>query len=327
MPTIYFNEQAVECAENESVLDALIRHKIDAPHACQAGVCQTCMLRCREGDIPADAQSKLKPNLQTLGYFLSCQCRPQSDMHIELPDSKQLYVSARLLEKTALSPSVTRLRLQTATPLYYHAGQFINIKRHDGVIRSYSLASLPNEDAFLELHVRRMPDGDLSNWLADQFAVNDSIDIEGPVGDCFYSSENTQQPILLVGSGTGLAPLVGVLRDALHNHHSGPIKIYHGAFNQQELYLQQQLSALAAKAANVEYHSIITGEMPEDQVLKGQGCDQALNDNPDLKGWKVYLCGAPAMVKSLQQRAYLAGAAMQDIHTDPFETRYMQKAE
>lgn len=325
MPTIFFNEQAVECAENESVLDALIRHKIDAPYSCQAGICQTCMLRCSEGEIPAEAQSELKPNLRTLGYFLSCQCKPQSDMRVELPDSKQLYVSARLLEKTALSPTVTRLRLQTATPMYYHAGQFINLKRDDGVIRSYSLASLPSEDPFLELHVKRMPDGDLSNWLADQFEAGNSIDIEGPVGDCFYSCENKKQPILLVGSGTGLAPLIGVVRDALHNNHTGPIKIYHGAFNQQELYLNQQLNELAAQAPNVEYHSIITGEMPEEIVLKGQGCDQALSDNPDLKGWKVYLCGAPAMVKSLQQRVYLAGVAMQDIHTDPFETRDMHK--
>lgn len=325
MPKIIFDENHLECEEGESVLDALIRYDIEAPYSCKVGVCQTCMMRCTQGSVPAVSQQELKPNLRKQGYFLSCQCIPEDDIHVELPDSKQLYITAELIEKQQLSPTVYRFRLQTAVPLYYHAGQFVNVKRADGVIRSYSLASLPDEDNFLELHVKRMPDGDMSNWMADEFKVGDSIEIEGPVGECFYNSETSEQPILLVGSGTGMAPLIGVVRDALHNNHNGPIHIYHGVYNNEELYLDKEMKALMKKSDNVTYQSCITGNMPEETVLKGRACDIALADNPKLNGWKVFICGAPSMVKSMQQRVYLAGASLQDINTDPFETRELRK--
>lgn len=325
MTKLTFNQQDIECRPGESVLDALLRNNIDAPYSCRAGICQTCIMVCTDGKVPPDAQHELKPNLRSQGYFLSCQCKPDGDMQIKLPDSDKLFVLAELIEKEALSPTVFRLRLRTATPLYYHAGQFINLRRSDGLMRSYSLASLPSEDNWLELHVKRMDGGQMSNWIADQFSVGESIEIEGPVGDCFYNSNTQEQPILLVGSGTGLAPLIGVVRDALHHQHMGPIYIYHGAFNQQELYLDKQLKELAEAHEQVHYQSCITGEMPEETVLQGRACDIALTNHPQLNGWQVYICGAPAMVRSVQQRAYLAGASMKDIHVDPFETRDLRK--
>ncbi len=325
MPRIQFNKHDIECRPGESVLDALIRHNIDAPYSCRTGICQTCMMRSTQGNVPPDSQHALKLNLRKQGYFLACQCKPDGDMEVQLPESEKLFVNAELIEKQALSPTVYRLRLQTATPLYYHAGQFLNLKRSDGLMRSYSLASLPSEDDWLELHVKRMDNGLMSNWLADEFNVGDSIEIEGPIGDCFYAGEMQQQPLLLVGSGTGLAPLIGVVRDALHHRHDAPIHIYHGAFSQQELYLDQQLKQLAEQHEQLHYQSCITGEMPEETVLQGHACDIALTNHPHLSGWQVYVCGAPAMVKSMQQRAYLAGASMQDIHIDPFETRDLRQ--
>lgn len=327
MAEVRFNERRLQCEEGESVLDTLLRNNIEVPYSCKNGVCQTCMMHCTQGSVPTASQKELKPNLRKQGFFLSCQCKAEADIQVELPDSKQLYVVAELIEKQQLSPTVYRLRLQTATPLYYHAGQFINVKRADGVVRSYSLASLPSEDNALELHVKTMNNGVMSNWLADEFAVGDSIEIDGPIGDCFYSSEMNEQPILLVGSGTGLAPLVGVLRDAIHNNHSGEINIYHGAYNKEELYLDEELRALITKTETINYHACITGEMPEETVQAGRACDIALSDNPKLNGWQIFICGAPSLVKSMQQRAYLAGAAMQNIHTDPFETKELRNEE
>ena len=325
MPKIIFDGKHLDSNEGESVLDTLIRNDIDVPYSCKAGVCQTCMMRCTSESIPPASQQELKPNLQKQGYFLSCKCNPENDMHVELTDSNKLYVSAELISKQQLSPTVFCLRLQTATPLYYHAGQFINIKRTDGIIRSYSLASLPSEDNFLELHIKRMENGVMSNWLADEFEVGDSIKIEGPIGDCFYCSESSEQPILLVASGTGLAPLIGIVRDALHNKHDGPIYLYHGAYNNEELYLDKELKILTAKHGNVHYKSCITGAIPEETVLKGRACDIALSDHPKLNGWQIYICGAPSMVKFMQQRVYMAGASLQNIHTDPFETKDLRK--
>jgi len=325
MSEVSFNDHRYLCKDGESVLDTLIRHEIDVPYSCKTGVCQTCIMRCRQGSVPPSAQSELKPNLRTQGYFLSCQCIPEENIEIELPDSKQLYVTAILIKKQQLSPMVYRLRLQTAVPLSYHPGQFINVKRNDGLIRNYSLASLPGEDNWLELHVKRMQNGIMSNWLIDKLSVGDSVDIEGPSGSCFYSREMNGNPLLLVGSGTGLAPLTGIIRDAIHNNHTGPIHIYHGAYSSEELYLDKKLKRLMETSANINYKACITGDMPEKTVQQGRACDIALADNPVLNGWQVFICGAPSLIKSLQQRAYLAGASLQDIHTDSFETKELRK--
>lgn len=325
MSEVFFNDHRFLCNDDESVLDALIRHEVDVPYSCKTGVCQTCMMRCTQGNVPPSAQSELKPNLRTQGYFLSCQCIPEENIEIEMPDSKQLYVTAELIEKQQLSPMVYRLRLQTAVPFSYHAGQFINLKRTDGLIRSYSLASLPDEDSWLELHVKRMQNGVMSNWLTDEFLVGDSVDIEGPIGSCFYSKEMNENPLLLVGSGTGLAPLIGIIRDAIHNNHSVPIHIYHGAYSKEELYLDKDLKRLMETSDNIYYKACVTGDMPEKTVQSGRACDIALVDNPVLNGWQVFICGAPSLIKSMQQRAYLAGASLQDIHTDSFETKELRK--
>lgn len=326
MAEISFNNQRLQSEDGESVLDALLRNNIEVPYSCKAGVCQTCMMRCTQGSVPAESQQELKPNLQKQGFFLSCRCHPEKDIQVELADSRQLYISAKLIEKQQLSPTVYRLYLQTAVPIYYHAGQFVNVKRSDGIIRSYSLASLPSEDNLLELHVKRMENGVMSNWLIDEFNVGDAVDIEGPIGDCFYSNEMNGQALLLVASGTGAAPLLGIIRDAMHNNHTGAINIYHAAYNEEELYLDDELTAFMNSHENINYHACITEGMAEETVLNGHACDIALANHPDLNDWQVFLCGSPAMVKSLQQRAFLAGASLQNIHTDPFETKELRHA-
>jgi len=58
--------------------------------------------------------------------------------------------------------------------------------------------------------------------------------------------------------------------------------------------------------------------MAEDFVVSGRACERALSEHPDLKNWQVFICGVPAMVKFMQQRAYLGGASMQNIHSGPF---------
>ena len=84
----------------------------------------------------------------------------------------------------------------------------------DGLARSYSIASLLTDDS-LELHVRVLPEGRMSQWLASTARVGHADGDPGPSGDCFYTAGREDQPLLLAGTGTGLAPLFGIARDAL----------------------------------------------------------------------------------------------------------------
>ena len=224
---IRFGGADYDCAPGETVLDALLRHGLALAHSCRKGVCLSCALRAPDGSVPAEAQAGLRPTLAAQGYFLSCLFAPESDVSVAACDDA-LFGRARVTSVDHIGPIVARVRLDPATPLHYRAGQFINLRRSDGVTRSYSLASVPGLDRDLELHAKRLPGGVMSNWIHDQLQPGDDVDIGGPNGASYYLSGRPEQSMLLVGNGTGLAPLYGIAREALRDGHSGPIHLYHG---------------------------------------------------------------------------------------------------
>ncbi len=320
MTTIGFRGKEYVCRPDETVLECLLREGVEAPSSCRSGVCQTCMMRAVEGQPPAASQEGIKDTLKAQGYFLACVCKPTEDLSVVLSsEDGQSYVPAEVVEKTVLADEIIRLRLRPQTALSYHAGQFINLRRDDGLVRSYSLASLPESEELLELHVRVLPDGQMSQWVETTLSVGQQVAVEGAHGSCFYTpGGNTNQPLLLVGTGTGLAPLWGILRDALAQGHAGPIHLFHGSYTPQGLYLVDELKALAESHDNVTYYPCADVADAGNGVMVGRVHELALQSIPDLQGWRIYLCGHPGMVEGMKKSAFLAGASLSDIYSDPF---------
>jgi NAD(P)H-flavin reductase len=224
-----------------------------------------------------------------------------------------------LVAKQNASADVCRLLFRSARPFDYRAGQFVNLRRADGLTRSYSLASVPGLDQTLELHIRRYPDGAMSRWLYDEAKVGQTMHVIGPHGSCFYLPGRPEQPLLLIGTGTGLAPLLGIVRDALGGGHEGPIRLYHASHRGEGLYARRQLRELARRHPNFEFVASISGPTDDPSVVRGRADDLALSAHPSLAGMRVFACGLPAMVRSVRKGAYLAGAALTDILADAFE--------
>jgi len=318
VPSIIYQGKRYQCRESETVLDAMMRQGVPLAFSCRNGICHVCLMRCNAGTVTESAQAGIKDSLRQLGYFLPCRCVPQDDLEIAPPRQDDLYFPAQVVAKDMLTPSICRILLEPATHLDYHPGQFINLRGSDGTARSYSLASLP-ADYFLELHIRRRQNGHLSNWIFDTLQVNDEVEIHGPSGDNFYQATNPNQPMLLIATGTGLAPLWGVLRHALDCGHCGPIHLYHGSRSAGDLYLHQALKELQAGHANLHYQACVSGlEVPEG--FRAARADQAaLTDHPSLRGWRVHISGIPAMVFSVTDSVLRAGAARNEVCADPFE--------
>lgn len=327
MANIIFDEESYPAHANETVLDTLLRHQINTPYSCLKGTCNTCMLVCKKGEVPEQSIKGLKNTQIERGYFLACQCTPEGDMEVDSINDTSLFGKARVIEKTFLSPDICRLVISVAAPFGYHPGQFINLRNSEGVIRSYSIASLPSEDGSLEMHVKKMPEGAVSTWIFDQLSVDDEIEVVGPYGDCFYIPGQPERSLLLVGSGTGLAPLVGIIRDALANRHTGSIKLYHGDPEPEGLYMHDELTQLANEFENFEYFPCIhesSGEVPRN-MFSGFSIDLALAENSDLSHTMIYLCGSPIMVDRGRKAAYLQGASLSEIYSDAFINRELRK--
>lgn len=318
MAKITYKGVTYHSRDNESILDAFQRQGVSIPFSCRSGICQVCMQRCVRGSVPKKAQAGLRESLRRRGYFLPCKCVPQEDIEMAPPREEDLFVPAVVQVKELLAPDVCRLLIEPSTGFVYYAGQSLQIRRADGLARSYSLASLPDEDPYLEIHVKRVPGGIMSNWIFDELAEGAEIEIYGPAGESYYLlREMSDKDLLFIATGTGAGPVVGVVQDALNNRHRGEIHIYHGSRTAAGLYEHEQLRALAAKHTNVHYTGCLSGEdMPG--TARGRAHEVAFAAHRELRDWHVFLYGRPEMVEAAVQQALAAGAAENAIHADAF---------
>jgi ferredoxin len=127
MTEIVYQDENITLDQDELVLDALTRHDHAIPFGCRGGACQSCLMVADQGEIPEAAQVGLSDTQKKLNYFLSCQCRPQQDMKVRLPNQSALQIEGEVLDKTFLTDQVVRLRVKAE--LAYHPGQYVNLWR------------------------------------------------------------------------------------------------------------------------------------------------------------------------------------------------------
>lgn len=318
MPKVVFEGREFVTEPNETLLLCLIRHGVSVDYSCKAGICQTCLMVAVKGVPTETSQNGLKDALKARNYFLPCVCVPSGDMEVARGDDNLISEETTVNSVEPLNAEVVRLRLKRPANYSYFPGQFLNLHNDQHVSRSYSLASLAEGEDFLELHIRRVPGGKVSEWVHSGLKAGDTVRISQANGDCFYLPGRPEQPLLLIGTGTGLAPLFGILREAIRQGHRGPIHLYHGSSTEDRLYLCDALEAISKEHSNFHYHPCVSrGETPGG-VAVGRANDNALDDHSNLSGWRIFLCGREDMVKATKQRAFLAGASLQDIYADPF---------
>lgn len=321
MTRVVYQGESFEISESETLLDGLLAQGAEVPYGCKTGACQTCLLKCIEGEIPATAQKGLRESQVLTRHLLACQCQPLGPITVVPPQSEGQQVAAEVTGLRRLNDQIMELELVLERAFPYRAGQFLRLYHPEGHSRCYSLASVPGLDHSLVLHIREYPDGLLSHWVHHELAVGQRVFVSEPSGECFYIPSHPEQPLLLIGTGSGLAPLYGIAKDALAQWHRGGIHLYHGSRTARGLYLEDELNRLMAQHPHFHYYPCLSGEadslMPP--LKKGRASDIALREHPDLTGWRVYLCGNGAMVQTAQMQAFLSGALLKEIHIDAFD--------
>jgi NAD(P)H-flavin reductase/ferredoxin len=334
MSHVTLNTSSYETLDGESVLDCLLRHEQAIPHACKTGVCQSCLVKVVKGTLSPKAVAGLKPTLQAAGYALACQWVPsQEDVELLLTDAQTDAAPVVIRELQRLNPTVMRVALEFAgndQRFSSRPGQYLNLINPSGVVRSYSIASDYEQDGCLELHVADTAQGQFTRWLFDEARPGMQLHARGPAGDCFYLPESNKDfPMLLVGTSTGLAPLYGIVRDALRQGHRGPITLLHGGSSTGRLYYINELQALNVKYPGFTYQPLVLNNDGKDpRICQGDITQVTLQQlNPaTLAHQRVYLCGAPEFVQSLRKQVFMKGVRSSHIHCDAFVTRKVEAA-
>jgi NAD(P)H-flavin reductase/ABC-type phosphate/phosphonate transport system substrate-binding protein/polyferredoxin/ferredoxin len=313
---VRFKDRTFEWSSGESLLDCLERNQVDVASSCRSGACHSCLVKVTEGPISPVAQLGLKETWKQQRLCLACVSTEPANVTIA-PSDTSVQVRATVVHKQSLGRDVVRLRLAPQAAFPVRAGQFINLTRPDGLTRSYSVASLES-DGHVELHVRIVPDGKMSQYVKGELKSDEQLSIRGPTGDCFYVEGRPDQPLLLVGTGTGLAPLVGIARDALARKHRGSIALIHGGRGPEDLYLDVELRQLAKRHPNFRYLPTLSQAEPMPGTASGRVDKVIAEQFPNLTGFRVFLCGSPPMVRDARALAYKQGAALDDILADAF---------
>lgn len=316
---ICYNQQRLRIDYGQSLLEAALQHNLSIANSCRSGICQTCLVKITEGDIPPDAQKGLNHQQIQQNFALACQLKPQAFLNLESID-QQNFAMSQVVGHDKLNKDVLRLRLQVKQA--FNPGQYLTIWQNEYCGRPYSIASL-NQENILEFHIKRHESGQVSRWLHDEIVPGAELTISDAKGQCFYHPGLGGKTILLIGSGTGLAPLWGICRDALQQNHDQAIHLVTVNRKVSDLYLHTQLKILAAEYARFSYQAILTDDEYPD-CFSGNVLDHLQLQYSKLQNWCIFICGAPKLVQKLQRQCFVNGASLGDIFTDPFLTRYDQ---
>ncbi|WP_263145201.1 iron-sulfur-binding ferredoxin reductase [Pseudomonas sp. RIT-PI-AD] len=308
MPELRVGDRCWQVAAGSDLLDALNQAGCRIPFSCRAGSCQACLVRCLEGE-PADARPEaLDPLRRAQGWRLACQCRVVADLRVEAFDPRRDGMPAEVAAADWLAPDILRLRLRPERPLRYVAGQHLLLWSDQGVARPYSLASLPGEDPWLEFHLDCRAAGAFCA-RARHLLPGDGLRLGALGGGALrYEPDWQERPLLLLASGTGLAPLWSLLREALRQAHSGPIRLIHLAREPAGHYLAEPLRALAAR------HPQLSVELPCAADLPAVLAEFRLVPRRTL----ALLCGHPERIEGVARQLYLAGLPRSNLLAEAF---------
>ena len=306
---------AFEVVRDEAILPAAIRAGVGLPYGCRDGACGSCKCRLLEGRVIHGVhQAKaLSAAEEQAGWILTCCATPQTDCVVEARtvagagEYPPLKMPARVasLARPAADVVVMKLQLPANVAFKYRAGQYLEFILRDGSRRSYSMANAPEQlgsPPAIELHLRHMPGGKFTDQVFATMKEKDILRVEGPFGS-FFLREDSAKPIVLLASGTGLAPIKAIVEHLRAAAISRPATLYWGCRSQADLYQHDWALAAAAAMPNLRYLPVLSEARPEDawQGRTGFVHQAVMADLPDLSGHEVYACGAPVMVEAAER--------------------------
>jgi propane monooxygenase reductase subunit len=312
MPQVRFEPsgETIECGSDETVLDAAFRQGLNLVYGCREGQCSACKCFLMEGEVAMKRYSNfaLSDSEQSSGYSLMCRAMPEQDLVVELlhydKDNYRLEHTIRDGEATVeavepLTHDITRLVL-SAPGFTFTPGQFVDIhvpgadQAGEVVKRSFSMANLPSEEApRIELMIKRYPGGRFSGLLeSGAVKVGDTIAYTGPYGS--LRARESEHPILMLAGGSGMAPVLSLLREFARQGCTRPVRFFYGARTEEDLFHLDEIAQIGEQLPDFAF-------TPVTERFVHEVVDEFLGSGPEgFVAPDVYMCGPPPMVEAAE---------------------------
>ncbi|MCW2958251.1 MAG: Methane monooxygenase component [Solirubrobacterales bacterium] len=309
--------EEIDCGDDETVLDAAFRQGLSLVYGCREGQCSACKAYLLEGEVTLRRYSSfaLSESEEASGYTLLCRAMPDDDLVVELlhfdPDNLRLAhpITDGRATVSAIEPltdDIVRLTLAVTAPagFGFTPGQYVDVwlpGSEDGSERrSYSMSNVPG-DGTLQLVVRRYPGGRFSALLdpaaPGALAVGDELGFTGPYGTMHLRAGDG--PVLLVAGGSGIGPVLSVLRELADTGSPRTVRFFYGARTRRDLPLLEEIAEIGTRLADFAFVPVLSEEAWDGATgLVHEAAVQAVLDG-DLVAPFVCTCGPPPMIDAL----------------------------
>jgi len=326
-------ESTLHCEAGTTVLAAAEQAGLVLKSACQGGGCGACSAVLTGGRVEmGDHDSDVIEVPEEDGGILLCSSFPREDCRIELPyDAAKIVAAApssheaqiTALDRVADGVMRVTMTLRPAadgsSSADFESGQFFRVMVPGiDARRAYSPANVANWDGELEFYIRLLPGGVMSEYLIGTAAVGDELTVSAATGD-FGLVENGLRPRWFLAGGTGLSPLLSMLRRMAEWADPQPARLFFGVTRHAEVFAQAELRALADSMPDFRYDTVVWHREPEWSGATGNPVDLAAAEAALLDEWPdVYVCGPPPMVEAAYAALTAVGLPEDQIHAERF---------
>jgi ferredoxin-NADP reductase len=229
-----------------------------------------------------------------------------------------------VVELVQETPRVASLYLNVPEWPGHLAGQHVDVKltAEDGYVaeRSYSIAS-PPEDRWLALTVERLDDGEVSPYLVGELKVGDKLQLRGPIGGYFVWRTGQDEPLLLVGGGSGVVPLMAMLRHRAKSSRKGPARLLYSSRTRADVIYRDELERLTAEGDGLSVFHTLTREKPAGWTGYTRRVDESMMKEvawPKEQMPAIFICGPTSFVEAAASLLVAMGHPPLSIKTERF---------
>ena len=321
-----------ECGADESILSAALRQGVALRYGCKHGACGTCKARIVEGEVDLTQASgfALMQFERDEGVALLCSAYPLEDVVVQLEDYDEAELHSarpivecdgRILMRRKVTSDIWQLVLECdgETLFGFDAGQFVevNVPGTDEW-RAYSMANAPSDAQRIELLVKELPGGCFSAFLAKGLHEGDAVRIRGPYGQ--FKVQQGTAPIMMVAGGSGMAPILSMLRALGEQRSSREITFYYGARTAHDLICGEEIASTASNLGSFTYVPVLSEPEPASLWSGEIGLVTSAIERQagNLRVAEAYLCGPPAMIDAAIEVLRRKGMFSSRIRYDKF---------
>ncbi|WP_321794860.1 2Fe-2S iron-sulfur cluster-binding protein [Caballeronia sp. J97] len=315
-------QRTLQVQAGANLLDVLRNNEIPISYSCMAGRCGTCRCKIVAGHVHESGPERSVSPMNEGRSVLACQTTLVESCAIEIPESDEIVVhparviKARVLELKNLTHDIKQVRLALGKPLEFSPGQYATLQFTPEHIRPYSMACTHGQGE-LEFHIRLIPDGRVTSYIARDLKEGDMVRVSGPLGTA-YLRRSHKSPIVCIAGGTGLAPVLSVIRGVIAEGMGNPVHVYFGVRASNDIYGVEWLQELQRLHADLHVHIVVASGSAESQWRTGVVTKALEEDWVTMDGWHAYVAGSPLMVDAATLVLASKGVKREHIYADAF---------